>query len=455
MVGDIVDIDRSVKYGTANIIWDGAAYLVAWPEPVGKDPCVVHLVGRRIRQSVGTREVIDDVGGGLIAAGNTPFIVDAGCSSEGILGHRLGDAQRHQMSSGVLPQNPVGVASDGAEVAELWLERNKLLVGRASLDGTLLDGFGKLVSPNDLQYSPIASQIVFGGVDYLIVWTENQKVMARLFSRDGAFRGDPLILATMRSYPAAVWTGTEFLVLWTGDEPGGAAITPTGVITPFHPFPAEESVGELALAVSNRGTLVAYASGASDHKTFIKTAMLQGHSFVARSTIAEESSALSQIGLPVVMMPHLASNGTTFLLGWTRQQDIYYSEAMIARLDATGARMTSPLEVADYYIVGKVILPAPLAEAHPQFDGKHYHVYTYGDEGIHGGVLPSGAFDCHCPVDLPRSPWLAYAARAGSGQLVVAEWLEVATPVGPPRRRAAFRLLDFTNVDEPRRRAVR
>ena len=87
------------------------------------------------------------------------------------------------------------------------------------------------------------------------------------------------------------------------------------------------------------------------------------------------------------MMPHLASDGVTFLLGWTEYENIYYSGAMIARLDGTGARMTSPLEVADYYILGKIILPAPLAEAHPRFDGKHYHVYGYGDALADGRVV--------------------------------------------------------------------
>jgi hypothetical protein len=456
VVGDVINIDPSAR--DARIIWDGAAFLVAWPERES-NPCVVHLVGRRITaDGIEPRQVIDPMGGRLIAAGGTPFIVDDGCSTDGIVGHRLGDPQRHQMSTGVLPQNPLGIASDGAEVAVLWSERNRLLVGRASIDGRPLDGLGKFVTPTELQ-PPTNPQIVFGGVDYLIVWNEGDRIMARLFSRDGTFRGEPFAVsmtATGNDPGVAVaWTGTEFLVVWGGSTPGAMAITPTGVTTPIDLFPPGEPVdGQPSIATGDRGTLVVYAKSGPGWNTFIKTVLLQGHSVVSRTTVDESLSPAPSSTVDRLSTPHVASDGKTFLVGWTADR-IWDSRAWIAQLDEAGARITPLFYVAYEITVLKLPVPYPIAEAHPLFDGRHYHVYASGHDGLRGGVLPTGAFSCHCPLDLSPAPCFSYAARAGIGQLVFTASVAVPNPVGAPRARAGFRLVDFTNQDQPRRRAVR
>jgi hypothetical protein len=442
--------------GNPSIVWTGASYLVAWPVLDISAPIPTALKARSVTSTaIGDRQTID-VGPlsdpHLAGDGNAPSIawLSGFGSSPALIGHRLGDSQRHLISRGATNQRSPAIAGDGFESAVVWVDGQRLLIGRIRFDGTQLDPGGIPVADLTALTSP--PRVAFDGVNYLVLWGAWGHIFGRFFSPAGELLSNSFQVSGSGQTQAAdvAWLGYEYFAAWGGPAAGAAIISLTGSVTATDLFPHFQTIGEVAVARAGAGAaVIAYTTYPSESSSTMSTILWHG------GAVATPTVVISPLGSPP-NYPRIASSGSDFLLGWSHLSGVT-STTYIARLDQNGVRAADPVAVNSFFGSPR----QSEASIALLFDGSHYQVISTGNSLQHA-VVTDDTFACHClvthevPVQFEPtnfSPFFGGIAAAPSRQekIVIGYDRSVVNSMVATRERVFLRIID-TAV--PRRRHV-
>ena len=174
--------------GLVRSAWGGSEHLVVWWE--GGDPAIVnddHLAARRV------------------GANGTP------------LGSRL------EIPSASNYRVGADVASNGNGYLVAWLDEmaSRVLATRVSPTGNVLDPASITVSPErPLGASGFEPAVASNGIDYYVVWRENDAARGVRVLADGSIPTGPVTISHSRlsSVPVVGFNGSRYLVAWSDDE---------------------------------------------------------------------------------------------------------------------------------------------------------------------------------------------------------------------------------------------
>ena len=294
--------------------------------------------------------------------------------------------------------------------------------------------------------------MAFDGVNYLVVWNSGAKISGVFFGRNGRIAGDAFLISDEKHTgdgitPGVTWTGTHYLVTWSSSTFGvgsGAVVTTSGSVTPFK-FASTLQMPSVSAGPRDLVVYINYTDGL--------WAKVQG---VFLDAAGEPFDIDKQFYDPLVMEPHVVSNGRDFLVTWMRQESFRRSKAMVARFDDRGRPIGTPfVAAASETLYG--------ARAIPLFDGTGYRVVVSGDPAmpLFTARVDDATFACGCfgervaiPIDFDlTNPPRAVAAAVSGDALAISYdrpftddahygsarrgFLRFVRTPPPPRRRAA------------------
>src|SRR5207248_947942 len=233
-------------------------------------------------------------------------------------------------------QGPVVIASSGLESFAVWEERvgdagQTALVGaRVDTKGALLDATPKQIAAAVAPAYPPA--ITWDGSTYIVAWTESTQtqfglktsVIVQRYGRDGATNGaairydDPL---AGPSGPALGSNGSSALLAFTYPDSRGLNIVQMqnpDVIAPLGVFGYGISIG-----AAGSDYLVAWIEGAETCQIicFPDRRDINAMRVSGSGTILDATAILIADGAKDQAFPHVASNGTDYLIVYDFQVD--------------------------------------------------------------------------------------------------------------------------------------
>jgi hypothetical protein len=385
-----------------------------------------------------------------------------------VFGRPLDHGDAHVITRGPADQLVGSIAADGLEVLSAWTEEGRVRVGRIGMDGTRFDGTGLLVA--DGEHAQSSPRVAFDGTNFLVLWIEEGIVKARFLSRQATFGSEPMEIAAAAEGVAVAWLGDQYLVAWSGTQAAAATVTANGIVTPFADvFGADRVVGPLDIARNTRGALIAYGTQRDDTPqgiftpqiTTISTLLLNDGQVTQRHVIASAKTGIGGLGQVFLRNPRVASDGDTFLVGWTQQNGPGRgSEAYLVRLDGDGNRVDPSLRAGVSY--GSSSLPT--ATATPVFDGAGYQVISVDYPSLSHAAVDDNTFVCRCLIKEtivtalssdPVSLLNIAVAAATTGKVFVAYDRGVTDQPLIGRRVRGFARLLGLPASPPRRRATR
>jgi len=178
-------------------------------------------------------------------------------------------------------QSTPAIASDGVDFFAVWNETtstaSRIVAGRVTRSGLLLDGTGLIVAESSLSPSARVSHpaVTFGAGSYLVVFTMGipwaSDLMGRRYAGDGTpIDAAPFLIARNAGAASVAFGGTRFLVAWpryTAWSIVGTTVAPDGSVgveqqlTPPLAQELNEEFGELERPVigwNGRHFIVAY-----------------------------------------------------------------------------------------------------------------------------------------------------------------------------------------------------
>ena len=237
------------------------------------------------------------------------------------------------------------VVFDGRNYFVVWdhykyYEGSQVVAARVTPEGTLVDASPITIAPG------FDSAVAFDGTNYLVVWTSYAYPappairMTRVTPSGTVLDPGGIVLAQTYapSYRAVAFNGTNYLVIWEGDDGQirGARVSPGGVILDPRGFAITSG------AMDPTGATL--ASDGTDYLVAFSDARF-GCCSIFGSRVTGAGRALNPRGIAIAthgrqqLEPAIAYDGTNYLVAWTDNRS--------TSADIYGARVTPSGRVLD------------------------------------------------------------------------------------------------------------
>ncbi len=356
-------------------VFDGANFLTAW----GDERCdtLQDIYGARVGQS---GVVLDPAGlplatsvvvqatPALSSNGHGSFLVwEEGTSWQSdIRGARVtqtgvADTNGTLVSMAASNQGYPAIDFDGLNYLVVWRDNRgedesaDVYGMRVSASGIPLDPPGITVCTADS--SQRFPALAFGGVNYLVVWHDYRSIPVRIYGARVAPDGtvlDPGGIAispcdsTKNYHPAVVHDGTNYLVVWDGQDQGswdiiGGRVSGNGVVLDSNGILIATDNRDQrypALAVGDWNSLVVWQERVRTYAYYD----IYGARVLPDGTVADTVALAIAQGEDDQDRPDLAFDGTNYLVVW---EDDEYSPRSIrgVKVSQSGIRLGGPIDI--------------------------------------------------------------------------------------------------------------
>lgn len=313
-------------------------------------------------------------------------------------------------------QGPSAIASSATESFVVWNERvgdagkASLLGARFDPTGVRLDATPRVIAPSVVATAPPA--ITFDGTNYVVAWTEATQsqigaatsVVAQAFKRDGTAIGSQFRVQGPFS-PALGSNGSSALLVFT--YPDGRGLTGVLMSNTSNQIAFNTYGYSTVIGAAGSDYLVAYTEGAETcqivcypDKRDISGLRVSGSGVLLDATpIAIANGPKDQT------FPHIASNGTDFLITYNFQTDALWSVG-VKRVTKSGQLVDSTPSQDGVVIADDVALSNAIARD----DGSYIVAYDAGN-GADSTILRLARTDDKGNVT-ERSGFLGFGTRS-------------------------------------------
>ena len=355
------------QYGT-DIAFDGTNYLVVWAD--FRESYNTNITGARVSPG---GIVLDEISissapdhqdmPGVAFDGNNFFVVWEDLRNHShydIYGTRINrngivlDPSGIPISTAINRQQGAQVAFDGTNYLVVWLDYRNNSLQYPDIYGTRVTPNGTVLEPSGITISNAVSsqeypELAFGGINYLIAWTDWRGVSADIYGARMASNGtvlDPAgilisIGTNFEERPVVVFDGNNYLVAWEDNRNGsydiyGMRVTQTGMILNPYPITISNSPGSQ--------TNIAATFGGSNYFVVWEDNR-DGEYNIYGARISPSGTVLDPAGIPISTatgdqrFPSVAFDGTNYLVVW--HDDRNYSDIYGARV-STGGTVLDP-----------------------------------------------------------------------------------------------------------------
>jgi len=302
---------------------------------------------------------------GGIACDGTNFLIAAQSTNSGIIAIRLG-------TNGVMPSSPLDLGRTGGLARVAFDGRNFLIAWPDFGDGDgVSDIHGQFIRPDGTMAGSIflieadadAEQmggLAFDGTNYLAVWESDTvspdmrfSVEGRFIARSGDLIGSRLEISggtTSQRFPDVVWNGENYLVIWTDQSEGtnqwnvcGRRLNRDGSLMDrviISENPAQQAWPP-TLASDGTNWLVAWSRETGPYLVLnsnLSLPMLFGRIVAQDGTPSGHEVQIRWGGLGQ-FKPKAAFNGENYLVGWvekTRADIAWYWQSAVRQLNSAG-----------------------------------------------------------------------------------------------------------------------
>jgi hypothetical protein len=240
------------------------------------------------------------------------------------------------------------VAFDGTDYLVVWEHdpHDGIFGARVTPAGEVLDRFSMPISTAYYSANP---DVAFDGDNFLVVWQDdravgNMDIYGARVSRDGVVLDTANVLisgaAGKQSYPAIVFDGSNYLVVWQDRRRGewdiyGARVTPSGAV---------EDTSGIRISTSDRSRYYpAIAFDGTNSLVIWQDYRYTGSADLYATRVDTEGAVLDSAGILVSSgtgnqcFPAVAFGGTGFLAAWEdRRWDVSWADIFVARVSTEG-----------------------------------------------------------------------------------------------------------------------
>jgi hypothetical protein len=261
-------------------------------------------------------------------------------------------------------QSRAKIASDGDGFLAVWIDH--AFDGTGDIHGALLTSEGNRVSDDVLRIAGVAADeqrvaVASGGGRYLVVWSMQGALRARLVSPDGSMSDVPEIESVpFATTPHIAFNGSRFCVVWfDGTLFRGATISTTGdIIRKFNVASLGQTTNDQALVAMNGS--FHFVTSETDFN-----GVPGGNGYpadVGVTRIAENGDISPRVVIAPAATPvfdlKAASNGAEMLIGWTTAIGIPGATVRNVRFNSAGAGAVEAIPAEGMYLQDIVAEPA-------------------------------------------------------------------------------------------------
>ncbi|MCA9577598.1 MAG: hypothetical protein KC668_19310 [Myxococcales bacterium] len=377
----IVISDAAEHQGAPSVASNGAGYLVVWQdERNGSDQ---DIFGARV--TVGG--VVEDPFGFVIATAprwqGAPAVASNGddylvawadhrANDGDVYAARVSslgvvlDTSSFAISTAASSPDGVSVASDGTDYYVAWTDRRagsswEVYGTPVTSNGVVQDPAGLLVSHASVV--PGATSVTSDGTHYFVAWSQESggtggTYGARVSSAGTLLDSPGVLISAAASQAASVaFDGSNYLVAWEGPDAGAdistTRVTTDGVVLdPAGVLVRTDANGQRGPAVAFNGSdyLVVWYDGRGGRELADVYGVRVSSAGVVRDPLGIRIGAA---GLLRYSRPAVASNGSSFLVGWLAAGQ--FDSSLWTSLVSSGGTVAAPTHVAGG---GRIGLPS-------------------------------------------------------------------------------------------------
>jgi hypothetical protein len=258
------------------------------------------------------------------------------------------------------PQDAAAVAFDGTNYLVVWTDYRSMW--ESDVYGARVTPAGVVLDPNGIAISAatnyqVSPQIVFGGTNYLVAWTDQRNApsgssldvyAARVTPSGGVLDATGISIATgfrIQSEAVASQDGTNYLVAWKTRVPGepsdvyAARVTQAGAVLDSSGIPvstAAQDQFEPAVAFNGASYVLAWGDERGRPSEF----------GVYGARLSPSGGVLDPAGIPISRRPHFHMN-TAVAVGGGVSMVTWAAYTPTGSYDVYGSRLSSDGTVLD------------------------------------------------------------------------------------------------------------